>query len=234
MNGRKRANRRRSAPGADWKPATPDGWTDVGYDTADGIAKITICRPEVRNAFRPRTLFELRDAFEIARDDPTIGVDRPHRRRARRVLLRWRPARARRRRLPRRQGHRPPQRARPPGADPAAAEAGDRDGRRVRDRRRSRAARRVRPHDRRRQRALRPDRPEGRLVRRRLRIGIARAHRRAEEGARDLVPVRAVRRAGRGRHGTREQGRAARRPRDRDGRVGAARCSSTRRSRCAC
>ena len=47
-------------PGAEWKPQTPDGFTDVGYDTADGIAKITIRRPEVRNAFRPRTLFELR------------------------------------------------------------------------------------------------------------------------------------------------------------------------------
>jgi naphthoate synthase len=61
-------------PGADWKPVTPDGFTDVTYETAEGIAKITICRPEVRNAFRPRTLFELRDAFEIARDDPEIGV----------------------------------------------------------------------------------------------------------------------------------------------------------------
>src|SRR5215510_9468209 len=61
-------------PGAEWKPATPDGWTDVTYETSDGIGKITICRPEVRNAFRPRTLFELRDAFEIARDDPEVGV----------------------------------------------------------------------------------------------------------------------------------------------------------------
>ncbi len=61
-------------PGAEWKPATPDGFTDVTYETADGIAKITICRPEVRNAFRPHTLFELRDAFEIARDDPAVGV----------------------------------------------------------------------------------------------------------------------------------------------------------------
>src|SRR5213082_2608116 len=65
---------RQIRPGADWKPQTPDGFTDVAYDSADGIAKITICRPEVRNAFRPRTLFELRDAFEIARDDPEIGV----------------------------------------------------------------------------------------------------------------------------------------------------------------
>src|SRR5215471_2073088 len=60
--------------GAQWKPGTPDGWTDVAYDTADGIAKITICRPEVRNAFRPRTLFELSRAFDLARDDPAIGV----------------------------------------------------------------------------------------------------------------------------------------------------------------
>src|SRR6058998_758084 len=57
-------------PGAEWKPQTPGGFTDVSY----GIAKITICRPEVRNAFRPRTLFELRDAFELARDDPAVGV----------------------------------------------------------------------------------------------------------------------------------------------------------------
>src|SRR3954447_18405541 len=61
-------------PGAEWKPQTPDGFTDVTYDTAEGIAKITICRPEVRNAFRPRTLFELRDAFDAARDDPEVGV----------------------------------------------------------------------------------------------------------------------------------------------------------------
>ena len=49
-------------------------FTDIRYETAEGIAKITICRPEVRNAFRPRTLFELRDAFEVARDDPDVGV----------------------------------------------------------------------------------------------------------------------------------------------------------------
>ena len=49
-------------------------WTDISYETAEGIAKITIRRPEVRNAFRPRTLYELQDAFELARDDPAIGV----------------------------------------------------------------------------------------------------------------------------------------------------------------
>src|SRR3989441_9182131 len=49
-------------------------WTDIRYETSDGIAKITICRPEVRNAFRPKTLFELQDAFERARNDTRIGV----------------------------------------------------------------------------------------------------------------------------------------------------------------
>ncbi|MBI2238876.1 MAG: enoyl-CoA hydratase/isomerase family protein, partial [Actinobacteria bacterium] len=49
-------------------------YEDVRYETAEGIAKITINRPEVRNAFRPKTLFELSRAFEAARDDPAIGV----------------------------------------------------------------------------------------------------------------------------------------------------------------
>jgi naphthoate synthase len=47
---------------------------DIAYEIADGIAKITICRPEVRNAFRPQTLFELSDAFNRARDDDSVGV----------------------------------------------------------------------------------------------------------------------------------------------------------------
>ncbi len=49
-------------------------YTDILYEIAEGIAKITINRPEVRNAFRPRTLFELSDAFECARDDSSVGV----------------------------------------------------------------------------------------------------------------------------------------------------------------
>jgi naphthoate synthase len=48
-------------------------YADILLDT-EGIAKITINRPDVRNAFRPKTLFELSDAFEVARDDPSIGV----------------------------------------------------------------------------------------------------------------------------------------------------------------
>jgi naphthoate synthase len=59
-------------PAADWQPAGE--FRDIRYETAEGIAKITICRPEVRNAFRPQTLFELQDAFNRARDDDTVGV----------------------------------------------------------------------------------------------------------------------------------------------------------------
>jgi naphthoate synthase len=46
---------------------------DILYEKADGIAKITINRPDVRNAFRPQTLAELRDAFNRARDDLDVG-----------------------------------------------------------------------------------------------------------------------------------------------------------------
>ena len=49
-------------------------YEDIFYDVAEGIAKITINRPERRNAFRPQTLFELSDAFERARDDISVGA----------------------------------------------------------------------------------------------------------------------------------------------------------------
>jgi len=49
-------------------------YEDLLYERADGIAKITINRPEVRNAFRPQTLAELRDAFSRARDDLEVGA----------------------------------------------------------------------------------------------------------------------------------------------------------------
>ncbi|MGB0120256.1 MAG: 1,4-dihydroxy-2-naphthoyl-CoA synthase [Solirubrobacterales bacterium] len=48
-------------------------YTDILYEKAEGIAKITINRPEVRNAFRPQCLAELRDAFNRARDDLEVG-----------------------------------------------------------------------------------------------------------------------------------------------------------------
>jgi naphthoate synthase len=47
---------------------------DIRYEKAEGIAKITINRPEVRNAFRPQTLFELTTAFTDAREDAEVGV----------------------------------------------------------------------------------------------------------------------------------------------------------------
>jgi naphthoate synthase len=61
-------------------PSTPPDWQtvrtyeDIRFERDGGLAKITICRPEVRNAFRPKTLFELIDAFTRAREDNSIGV----------------------------------------------------------------------------------------------------------------------------------------------------------------
>jgi naphthoate synthase len=67
-----------------WKPAHPEpahpagDYADIRYELSTGadagIAKITINRPEVRNAFRPETVVELIDAFEKAREDPDVGV----------------------------------------------------------------------------------------------------------------------------------------------------------------
>ena len=62
----------RDLPAPKWDSAGDYG--DIRLELAEGIAKITICRPEVRNAFRPQTLFELSDAFNVARDDPDVGV----------------------------------------------------------------------------------------------------------------------------------------------------------------
>ena len=54
--------------------AGSENFTDVRYEIAEGMAKITINRPEVRNAFRPETLTELEKAFSFARDDEKVGV----------------------------------------------------------------------------------------------------------------------------------------------------------------
>jgi len=62
----------RDSPKATWKGSGE--YEDILYETSDGIAKITINRPEVRNAFRPATVVEMSKAFEVARDDPEIGV----------------------------------------------------------------------------------------------------------------------------------------------------------------
>jgi naphthoate synthase len=59
-------------PALDWQPAGE--YEDIRYEIADGIAKITIARPEVRNAFRPQTVIEMSDALERAREDLDVGV----------------------------------------------------------------------------------------------------------------------------------------------------------------
>jgi len=51
-----------------------ENFTDIRYEVAEGMAKITIDRSEVRNAFRPQTLFELERAFALARDNDQVGV----------------------------------------------------------------------------------------------------------------------------------------------------------------
>jgi naphthoate synthase len=60
------------AVGAAWKTART--FTDILYEKADGIAKITINRQDVRNAFRPLTVREMIQAFEDVREDPEVGV----------------------------------------------------------------------------------------------------------------------------------------------------------------
>jgi len=63
----------RSIP--NWKRGEgSEKFTDVRYEVAEGMAKITINRPQVRNAFRPETLAELQQAFNFARDDDRVGV----------------------------------------------------------------------------------------------------------------------------------------------------------------
>ena len=58
-----------------WKDASGDEkFTDIIYQIAEGIAKITINRPDVRNAFRPQTIIELQNAFSMARDNEEVGV----------------------------------------------------------------------------------------------------------------------------------------------------------------
>lgn len=59
-------------PALQWEPA--GDYEDIRYEIADGIAKITIDRPEVRNAFRPETIVEISAALERAREDNSVGV----------------------------------------------------------------------------------------------------------------------------------------------------------------
>jgi naphthoate synthase len=61
-------------PALEWTPG-PGEFEDIRYErSGDGIAKVTIARPQVRNAFRPQTLIEISRAFEDAREDHDTGV----------------------------------------------------------------------------------------------------------------------------------------------------------------
>jgi naphthoate synthase len=62
-------------PALDWQPRPADPtYSDICYDTAAGIARIVINRPERRNAFRPETIQQLIDAMHRAQFDPEVGV----------------------------------------------------------------------------------------------------------------------------------------------------------------
>ncbi len=68
-----------STPTTPLEPRTPHWksagtFTDIRFEVWEGIAKITICRPEVRNAFRPQTVESMRSALQQARHDPSVGV----------------------------------------------------------------------------------------------------------------------------------------------------------------
>jgi naphthoate synthase len=69
MNEQERAIR---PSGLAWQPR--GAYADIRYEVAEGMARVTINRPEVRNAFRPQTVMEMSQAFAAAREDPTVGV----------------------------------------------------------------------------------------------------------------------------------------------------------------
>ena len=235
-------SRVRSGQALDWQPQVrrpSDGRPGdlLGHPVRDGRRdREDHDRPARRSATRsarsPRQ--ELIEAFDLARDDPAIGVVVLTGRGTARLLLRRRPGRPRGRRLRRRARDRPPQRPRPPDPDPPAAEARDRDGRRLRDRRRARAAPVLRPHDRRGQRPIRADRSPRRLVRRRLRDRAAGPADRREAGQGGLVPLPAVRRGDRALVGPGQRRRARWRSSRRRRSAGRRRCSPTPPSRSDC
>ncbi len=60
--------------GTAWQAVTKMGFEDIEYDRAEGIARISIARPEVHNAYRPETLCELSHALADAAGDPEVGA----------------------------------------------------------------------------------------------------------------------------------------------------------------
>ena len=181
----------------EWESA--GDYEDILYDKGDGIARITINRPERRNAFRPPTLAELRDAFTKARDDLDVGS----------IILTGAGDQAfcsgGDQKIRGDDGYIGSDEVASQGvgrldvgdlhvqirADP---EAGGRGGGRLRGRRRSHPPPRLRPDDRRRQREVRADRAAGRQLRRRLRRRPAGPPDRRQAGQGDLVPLPPLRR----------------------------------------
>src|SRR5262245_43630917 len=74
MNGSESMTKKTTAKKTTTKWVDAGNYADIKYHKAGGIAKITINRPQVRNAFRPQTVFEMSAALSDARDDQTIGV----------------------------------------------------------------------------------------------------------------------------------------------------------------
>ena len=56
----------------DWQKVKD--YEDITYHKSNGVARIAFNRPEVRNAFRPKTVLELLQAFDLAHEDPRVGV----------------------------------------------------------------------------------------------------------------------------------------------------------------
>ena len=185
-------------------------FTDITYEVDNGLAWITINRPERYNAFRARTLDELIRAFKMAWASSEVGV----------ICLTGAGEKAfctggdQKQRAE--TGDYGPSETGPvrggylASGHPRRAEAGYRGGQRVRDRRRPCSARAVRPDDRRRHRGLRSERSTGRILRRRLRHRLSGAGGRREACSRDLVLVPQVFRGAGSRVGTGQQGGAGR------------------------
>ena len=139
LGGEVKTEAKRSKHMPDWQQVKT--YEDITFDKADGMARIAFNRPEVRNAFRPKTIDEMIEAFKLAWMDPgdrrgTADRERSRQRWQVRLLRGRRPEGARRRRLRGRSRRRAAERARTPAHHPHHAQAGDRAGGGLRHRRR--------------------------------------------------------------------------------------------------
>ena len=173
---------------------TMSEYKDILFEVRDGVAHITINRPEKYNAFTAETCEELIDAFQRAGWDKSVAVIVLGRRR-RPAFCTGADQSAHEGSLRRPRHHRPADR-RVAVAHSRRAEAGDRARAGLRHRRRQRAGDLVRPHHRVGEGGVRPGRPEGRLGRSGLRHRLSGAARRREARAGDLVPVPPLQRQG--------------------------------------